>query len=223
MALSMFTGGGLDPFSSFFNDPFFGGLGTDITGFGMPMLGDITAPPRRRRRGRSTLAGLGAGDPDVDVGHWHFDYYLSEPVQLELEEHTDKYIARLFHPGVKKEKLKLDIDNDTLIVSGEYEPEQEREEQGREEKGAEKGEQKGAETTGAGAGAGTTGAGTTGAGTRGTRISPRRQYKRFIRYMVLPPDVDQESIEAKHEDECLVVNMKKKQGTQPRTQRIPIK
>lgn len=235
MTMSLF-GSAFDPFQSAFTDPFggFGDIVTPLT-FG---LGDVVPTGRRTRTRRRGAASTGT-DVDVDYGHWHFDYYLTEPVQLELEEHNDCYLMRLFHPGVAKEKIKLDIDNDTLIVSGDYQPEQEQQQleqgqgQGQEEKKTET-PSTGTETAASVQGKTQTQTQTQGQqqqqgaavpehGLAKTRIAPRRQYKRFVRYMALPMDVDQQSIEAQHKDEYLMVCLRKKQGTTPRVQRIPIK
>jgi HSP20 family molecular chaperone IbpA len=48
------------------------------------------------------------------------NFYFSEPIRIVLKEKKDAYAIEANVSGVKKDSLKVVVDNDTVIISGDF-------------------------------------------------------------------------------------------------------
>jgi len=85
----------------------------------------------RRRRGRNDVRnmdvmpfGEGMGGDMLDRSFVDFHKMLRAPVTMDLMESDKEYLLTVRHPNIRKQDLKIDLNENVLTISGERSKEQ---------------------------------------------------------------------------------------------------
>jgi len=151
----------------------------------------------------------GTGDPLASLANYGVD----------IREDADHVYIEADLPGFRKEDVDISVEDGTLTISAERQeevvaeppaasPGQEQQQQGKDNGGGQQRREAQPGQQGP--------QGRTSRQQQGNYLLRERRVQRFVRSFTLPPNVDEQSAEAKLEDGVLKITLRKREDTKPR-------